>query len=204
MDGVGEVVDLDPDLGELLFEEIPLGGAPPVVALEEVREPQLAPCIELLGGGLDVNLVHEADVADDLGALRGGDDGLDALDLTEHLVADHAGDQEVAVLPGVAEHIQMTHMEEVERPWCVSDSHTDLPVHPVDVAEAPNSWLKSTRQTSQREQSGHNGSGTTPDPARSGAERRPPGQAGRAGTTWVRRGIPIGRARRRTAPRVLA
>ena len=98
---VREVHDLDPDLGELALQAQALVGAAPVVALEEVRELHVAPRVHLRRRRLDVDVVDERDVLHDLRTLRGRDDGLDALHLTQHLVADDACDQNVAVLLGV-------------------------------------------------------------------------------------------------------
>src|SRR5699024_665911 len=121
--GVREGDDLDPHLGELLLGQGALRGASPVAALEEVGEAHLLPGLELRRGRLDVDLVREAQVADDLRALLGGDDGFDALDLAEHLAAHHPGDQHVALLTGTSQEVQVPDVEEVECSCCVTDPH---------------------------------------------------------------------------------
>ena len=131
-------------MGRVKAQKSVLGvGAAPVVALEEVGEADVVPGIQLRRRRLDVNPVDEADSADDLRSLRGRDDRLDSLDLSEHLVADDAGDEDVAVLLGVAKDVQMPDMEEVERSCGVADalSHVDSPDSPMpgSPAERPGS-----------------------------------------------------------------
>ena len=125
---VGEVHDLDAHLRELALQPEALLGAAPVVALEEVGEAHVAPRVHLRRRRLDVDVVDERDVLDDLRTLRRRDDGLDALHLTQHLVADDARDQNVAVLLGVTKKVEMPDVKQVESSDGIADTRPhDLP-----------------------------------------------------------------------------
>ena len=118
---VGEVDDLDADRAEPLLEGAALRGAAPVVALEDPVEPHVLPGVELVGRGLGVHRVDDADAAHDLEALLERDERADALGQLADLVGDHAGDEHVAVLTGLAQHVEVPHVEQVVRAGRVAD-----------------------------------------------------------------------------------
>jgi len=66
VDRVGEVDDLDPHRRKVALELVALGGAAPVVTLEDDVERVLRPGLQLVGHGLDDGLVDVGDVLDDL------------------------------------------------------------------------------------------------------------------------------------------
>ena len=113
MHRVREVVHPDPDRVEVALELLALGRAPPVVALEQDVEAQLLPRVDLVGDDLGVHRVDAAQGPDDLHALGQRDHRSTPLGAEEHLVADHAGDQVVAVVGSVPEHVQVSDVEQV-------------------------------------------------------------------------------------------
>ena len=67
-------------------------------------------------------------MTDDLGPLSGRDDGLDALHLPQHLIADDTGDEDVAVLLGVTKKVEMPDVKQVESTHGIADARPhDLP-----------------------------------------------------------------------------
>jgi hypothetical protein len=119
--GVGEVDDLHADRCEVLLQPAPAWRPAPVVALEDPVEADLLPGVQLVGHRLLVDGVDEVDVPDDLEPLRDRDERRGALGERAHLVRDHAGDQEVALAPGVLEDVQVADVEQVVHTGRVAD-----------------------------------------------------------------------------------
>ena len=127
MRGVGEVDDLDPHGGEAALQLETLGRAPPVVTLEEDVERALLPGDELVGLGLDEDLVDERDVRHDLGAFGRRHDRAPAADELERLVVDHARDQVVAVGARMPKDVEMADVEQVPRSGRIANRRHSIP-----------------------------------------------------------------------------
>ena len=119
---VGEINDLNAHGGEVALQPHPLGGAAPVVPLEQDVEADGSPGLQFVGHGLGEDLVHVGDVRDDFEPFRQRNHGEMAFGLQAHLVRDHAGDQVIAVALGVAKDVQVPDVEEVVSPRGVSDT----------------------------------------------------------------------------------
>jgi len=122
-DGVREVDDLDPDLGELTLQPEALLGSAPVITLEKDGESHISPGVELVGKNLGARLIHVADVAHDLETFGERDDRGMPLGQLQHLVRDDTGNEVVAMALGVLEDVEVTNVEKVEGPGGIADSH---------------------------------------------------------------------------------
>jgi len=125
--GVREVHDLDPDGSQPLLEPAPLRGVTPVVALEDPVEADGPPGVQLVGAGLGVHRVDEADAGDDLETLGQRHERPDPLDRLARLVRHDPRDQHVAVVAGLAQGVEVADVEEVVDARDVTDGHAHEP-----------------------------------------------------------------------------
>ncbi len=121
---VGEVDDLHANLPEFPFQTHPLLGSLPVVALEKVGETDFTPDVYLVGNPLNVYFVNTSECTDYLSALFEGNDTFDPFCDSQHLVADHPGNEVVALLLRAPQDVQVTYVKEIVRTGGITYSLT--------------------------------------------------------------------------------
>src|SRR5690606_30321886 len=114
--------DDDPDARHVALEPVALGGAAPVVALEDHVERHVVPRRELVGPGLGDGPVDDRQGTHDLEAFGERDHGSAPLGGERVLVRDDPGDEHVTALARVAEDVEVPDVEEVVDPWRIPDS----------------------------------------------------------------------------------
>lgn len=120
--GVGEKTHFGPNRRKVAFKALALRSTPPVVTLKEDVETQLSPDREDIVRHLRVSGIDELDGAENFEAVHDRDDGHGTFDPESNLVGNDARDQDIAMLPRVAQQIKVPDMKEVERARGIADA----------------------------------------------------------------------------------
>jgi hypothetical protein len=118
----GKEAQLDADRREIAFDALALGGAFPVVALEQDIEAQLLLDREDIVLEVRISRVDELDATEDFEPVGDRDDGDDTFDALRDLVADDACDQDIAMPACITQQIEMPDMKEIERAGGITDA----------------------------------------------------------------------------------